>query len=252
MEENKTKSCSEMMEMLSPKKTFIIGFVGGMLLLCTLGFFILVGAMVKGSCENKAAIAPAEQKQEVAVEAPADDKPAFNVSEITDEDRIRGDKNAPITIVEYSDLECPFCNRFHSTMKNIMEKYDGKVRWVLRHNPLSFHPNAQAAAEATECAGDQGKFWELSDYMYDTVAKEGKLTRDDFDKYASAVGLNVNTFNSCLDSGKYTEKVKSHPKDVPGRGTPFSIVLGPDGEEIPVNGAQPQAAVETIIDGILN
>lgn len=81
---------------------------------------------------------------------------------------IRGDKNAKITIVEFSDFQCPFCNRSYPTMKQILQDYKGKVRLVYKHLPIpSLHPNAQKAAEASECANEQGKFWEFHDQLFE-------------------------------------------------------------------------------------
>lgn len=94
---------------------------------------------------------------------------ADNVPPVTDDDHIFGDKDAPVKIVEYSDFECPFCASVHPTLKQLVVDYDGDVAWVYRHYPLDFHPNAQPAAEASECIAELGgndEFWEFSDYIF--------------------------------------------------------------------------------------
>ncbi|UCD02943.1 MAG: DsbA family protein, partial [Candidatus Aenigmatarchaeota archaeon] len=123
-----------------------------------------------------------------------------------DGDYVKGDENAPVTIIEYSDFECPFCARFwEQTLPEIEENYikTGKVKLIYRDFPLGFHANAQKAAEASECAGEQGKFWEYHDVLYDTRA----LSVSDLKQHAKDLGLDSTKFDSCLDSGKYAEEV---------------------------------------------
>jgi len=115
-------------------------------------------------------------------------------------DNIRGDKGALISVIEYGDFECPFCGRHHGTMKQLVEEVDD-VNWVYRHYPLPFHTNAQKAAEASECAADQGKFWEFADKIF-----EGGAGGDSLTSYATDLGLNASDFSDCLSSGKYTEQ----------------------------------------------
>src|SRR5271169_1634466 len=112
-------------------------------------------------------------------------------------DHIRGNPKAKYTIIEYTDLQCPFCAQFHETMSAVMKQSD--VRWVFRHFPLPFHPFAQKAAEASECAGEQGKFWEYSDALF---AFKGNLRDATFVNLAQNLMLDVNSFSLCLSSGK--------------------------------------------------
>jgi protein-disulfide isomerase len=117
----------------------------------------------------------------------------------------KGPANAPVTIVEFSDFQCPFCSRVVPTLEEVRTKYGDKVRLVFRQFPLSMHPNAAKAAEASLCANDQGKFWEMHDAMFKDQAG---LAVDGLKAKATALGLKAEAFNSCLDTGKYAAKVQ--------------------------------------------
>jgi protein-disulfide isomerase len=183
------------------------------------------------------------------------------VKKVSKQDHIRGNPNAPITIVEYSDTECPFCKQFHQTMKQIIAEYgnSGKVAWVYRNFPLDqLHPKARKEAEALECANELGgndKFWEYTDRLYEITPANNGLEESELPKIAQYVGLDVQKFNSCLSSGKYAKKVEDDVKNATetgGNGTPWSIVITKDGKKYPLSGAQPYASVKQMIEGILN
>ena len=167
---------------------------------------------------------------------------------ITKDDHVRGDFNAPITLVEFSDFECPFCARHYSTMNKILSEYSGKVKWVFKHFPLRFHPNAQKAAEASECAAEQGKFWEYHDKLFENFSQGYSLEK--FKQWAKDLGLNSGKFNDCLDSGKFAQKVQADyqegiQKGV--KGTPATFVNGRL-----VSGALPYEVFKQIIESLLN
>jgi protein-disulfide isomerase len=133
-------------------------------------------------------------------------------------DHIRGNPKAKYTVIEYTDLQCPYCAQFHETMSVVMKEAD--VRWVFRHFPLPAHPFAQKAAEASECAGEQGKFWEYSDALF---AFKGNLRDATFVNLAQNLMLDVNSFSVCVSSGKYAGIVAAqHESGVKKmiRGTP--------------------------------
>ncbi len=121
-----------------------------------------------------------------------------------------GPENAPVTIIEFSDFECPFCKRMVETLKQIHNNYKDKVKIVYKHFPLSIHKNAFIAAEASMCAHEQGKFWEMHDKMFEDQAN---LSKDALISKAESLGLDSNKFKQCLESGKYKEYVKRDMMD---------------------------------------
>ena len=179
---------------------------------------------------------------------------------ITSEDHILGNPNADIIIVEYSDLECPYCKAFHSTLKQVMADYgsNGKVAWVYRHFPIDqLHSKARKEAEATECANELGgneKFWQYINMLYDTTNSNDSLDLAQLPIIAKNVGLDVKAFNECLSSGRYSAKVEADYQDAVkagGKGTPNSILVSKDGTKTTVQGAQPYANLKAIIDALL-
>jgi protein-disulfide isomerase len=155
----------------------------------------------------------------------------------------KGPANAPVTIVEFSDFQCPFCSRVNPTLKQVQEKYGDKVRIVFRQFPLSFHQMAAKAAEASLCAADQGKFWELHDAMF---ADQQGLEVAQLKTKAAGLGVNAEQFNQCLDSGKHAATVQADMKagsEAGVNGTPAMFINGRF-----VNGAVPFDQISPIID----
>ena len=171
--------------------------------------------------------------------------PTVNVS--YDPARVKGNPEAPVTIVEFSDFQCPFCKAAESALKEVLTKSSGRVKLAYLDFPLSeIHPKAQGAAEAARCAGEQGKFWEYHDVLY---ADQSKL--DGAGLVSSAVALNMDekSFRSCLDSGKFKSKIQADVDQgikVGVAGTPGFFVNG-----VFLSGAQPLAEFEKIIDNQL-
>ena len=176
-------------------------------------------------------------------------------------DHIYGDPNAPISLIEYSDFECPYCKRFHPTAKKIVETYAGKVNWVYRHFPLRFHnPGAQKQAEASECAnalGGNDAFWKFTDAIYARTRSNGKgfpLTK--LTPLATEIGLDGEKFQHCLDSGKQAARVNEDTAEaarIGVTGTPATIILhNQTGETRLKTGAQPLAVFKAVIDKMLN
>jgi protein-disulfide isomerase len=156
---------------------------------------------------------------------------------------VRGAAAAPVTILEFSDFQCPYCVRSRPTVAKIRETYGDKVRWAFRHYPLSFHDKAQKAGEAAACAGDQGRFWEMHDRLWDNT---GKLAVADLKEHAAALGLDAAAFDKCLDSGAHAglvERDEQMGQSYGVSGTPAFFVNGR-----PLVGAQPFEAFRQVID----
>lgn len=172
-----------------------------------------------------------------------------DMASLIDDDDIEGDPNAPVTIIEWSDYECPFCARFYSqTLGKIREEYidTGKVKLVYRDFPLSFHAQAQKAAEAAECAGEQDKYYEMHNLLFEKGVQGGVSA---FKQYASEIGLDTNKFNECLDSGQMADEIAKDMQDgqaIGITGTPGFIINGQL-----VSGAQPFENFKAIIDAKL-
>jgi len=163
--------------------------------------------------------------------------------EVDENDASKGPDDAKVTIIEFSDFQCPYCGRGRDVADEVMEYYGDKVRLVFKHFPLSFHENAQKAAEAAECAGDQEKFWEMHDYMFDNPTELGT---PNLKTAAANFGLNSSEFNECLDSGKYEGKVKndmSAGSELGVTGTPAFFINGQM-----ISGAQPFEKFQEIIE----
>jgi protein-disulfide isomerase len=170
----------------------------------------------------------------------------------------KGSEDAPVTIVEFSDYQCPFCRRwFNESLPEIQENYidTGKVRFLYRDFPLSFHPMAVPFAEAARCAGDQEKYWEMHDKIFEEQDKFGSgtitsITLDDIKQWAEDLGLNTEEFNSCLDSGKYKQAIQDDftaGSNLGVSGTPTFFINGQK-----IVGAQPYSTFEQLIESFLN
>lgn len=192
---------------------------------------------------------------------PAPSQPIGNpedIEPVAEGEFVRGNQNAKITLIEYSDFECPFCARFHPTMQQILEEYGDDVRWVYRHYPLSFHPNAQKAAEASECVAEQlgnDGFWAYADAIIEEQNKlGGSLTPDAILAAATAAGANEAQIQTCLDSDKYADAVAADLASGTAAGvtgTPGTILLTQDGEAELISGALPIDQVKSVIDKYL-
>jgi protein-disulfide isomerase len=196
-------------------------------------------------------------------------KPTTNGSKVTAraydaaKDHILGNPDAPVKVVEYMDLECPHCKIFNTTMHQIMDYYgsSGKVAWVARPFPLgSIHSKAPKEAEAAECAADQGgdaMYYKYIDKLFEVTPSNNGLDLDQLPVIAKDVGVaNIDQFNQCLSSGKYTTRINDSYSDAiaaGGQGTPYILVMvGTD--SVVLNGAQPydsmRAAIDTVLSGL--
>lgn len=220
----------------NPKMIFVFGLVTGIALTSLFGNGITLPSL--GKSENTVV-----RQFDTGTTVPTDAAPAGELAAVTDSDHVLGDINkAKVVIVEYSDFECPFCARHHPTMKQAVADFGDDVAWVYRHFPLSFHPQAVPSALASECAAEQGKFWEYGDKLFENQAA---LNDTVYAQIAKDLKLNTKKFDDCYSSKKYLEKVNADMAT--GRtagvsGTPATFVNG-----TLVSGAVPY---ETLRDAI--
>jgi len=178
---------------------------------------------------------------------------------VGDNDPVLGSNSAPLTLVEFSDYQCPYCLRFFKqTYPTLKKEYieTGKLRYVYKNFPLNFHKQARKAHGAASCAGEQGKYWEMHDSIF---SDQAKMQVEDLRERARGMGLDMAAFNTCLDSGKYAEKINKDIQDgirAGVKGTP-SFILGKTREDGRVQGpfirgAQPTAIFKQKIDQLLN
>ena len=169
---------------------------------------------------------------------------------VAESDHVRGNANAEITLVEFSDLECPFCKAFHATAQQALDEYGDKVRWVYKHFPLSnIHPEATPAAEAAECVweqkGDEG-FWAFADKVFEEQDRIGSTL---YREVAESLGMDIAKYDTCVSQRTYEDKVEQDYQQglrAGVTGTPGSYVNG-----IPVKGAVPYATLKAAIDQAL-
>lgn len=203
--------------------------------------------------------APSAPSPVVDVPTPTPSAPSNPAT--VDDDPVLGEDDAPITLIEFTDYQCPFCARHYTqTHSQIVSQYvdTGKVKLVVRDFPLGFHANAQKAAEATECADDQGKFWEMHDVLFENQTAWSNLdatsAANTFKQYAGQMGVNQSEFDTCLDSGTHAQEVTSDMSDGSASGidgTPGFWIIGPDGQSQQISGAYPFDTFKAAFDGML-
>jgi len=175
--------------------------------------------------------------------------PAEDVPPVTDEDHVRGNRDAKISVIEYSDFECPFCQRHHPTMIQLLEEYGDDVNWVYRHFPLGFHSNAMPAARASECIAELGgndAFWQFADLTFENGF--------DFAAHAETIGVDKTAFEKCQQSDQYDDFINAQMaagSSAGVNGTPGNIVLNNETSEAKiVSGAQPLSSFTAAIDAL--
>lgn len=251
---NHTVSKSSMFDNVSPKLTFIMGIVVGVAVLSLIGFGLALYASMsggasffKGGSDNKVVVNSNPNDQ-----AAPQPKGKVDIA-LKDSDYIRGDVNAKVTLITYSDLECPYCQRFHPDLLKILNDFPGQVKAVFRHFPLSFHANAQKEAEAAECVGKLGgaeKYWNFIDTIFEKTTSNGTgIALADLPKYAKEVGVNESQFKTCLNNGDMSAKVQTDLQEASQygvQGTPTTFVNG----EV-VEGAVPYEQLKAVVEQAL-
>jgi len=233
----------------SSKVNFLLGFFSGMAIIAVVAFFVLLFIVFNNKeIVNLNALAKNDQAANQPADTGSDTVVKTAVPALNDSDYFVGNKDAKVVLVEYTDFECPFCLKHSETSKKIKEMYGNKILFVLRHFPLSFHENAQKAAEAAECAGEQGKFWQMYDVLFTANANQNMGVAK-WKSEAVKLGMNAKQFNDCLDSSKYAKKIADEQAGGAAAGvdgTPATFINGQL-----VSGAVPFEQFQTIIDGLL-
>lgn len=175
------------------------------------------------------------------------------IAPVTENDHIRGDINtAEILIVEFSDLECPYCKNFHNSLNNAMAKYPGKIAWVYRHFPLDMHPKARVEARATECVASLGgndAFWKYVDNIFEITPANNGFDLSLLPTLAEKVGVDRSAFDKCFAEDTFDAKVEAQIKDgekAGVRGTPHSIIVTKEGKQYPIKGADEDTLNSTL------
>ena len=211
----------------------------------------LIEALEKDEANVKAQPIPATQP------TPAAPPAILQVS--MDDDPVKGDVDAPVTVIEFSDFQCPFCSRFYTnTLAELEENYidTGKVKLVYRDLPLtSIHPNAFPAHVAAECADEQDKFWDYHDMLFEKQAEWSRLSSDDLSdkllEYGTTIGLNTPNFESCLSSQEMEDEVNADLSDARtfgATGTPSFFIGNEKNGYVKLIGAQPFTSFQRAID----
>ena len=219
------------------------------------GIFVGAGLYLSSASSPKGVPAVAQNNGN---EQPAVDT-SNKIDPVTDKDHYVGNLNAPVKIVEYSDFECPFCKKFHTTAEAVSKKYGDKVVWIYRQFPLEqLHTKAPKIAMASECVAELGgndAFWKFTNGYFDVSLSNDRTDIETvIPKLVAQIGINKSKFDECVASGRHQDVIDANSADAVetgGRGTPWTIVIGPDGKTYPVNGAQPQSVFEKTIETAL-
>lgn len=223
----------EKIEKSTPKNSLKQNQIAGAIIIA--GLLIAGAILLKGNSNNTIGTNPLAN---------------VKIKEVSVDEHILGNPKAKVVIVEYSDTECPFSKRFHSTMSQVIQEKGNEIAIVYRHFPIAqLHPKAFHEAVATECALEQGNndtFWKYLDEVYKRTNSNNSLDPNELPKIATDIGLDLTKFNACLDSEKYGDKVREYMKsgdDIGVNGTPKSFILKKGKIVDTIDGAYPYEQV---------
>ncbi len=235
---------------LDSKTAFGFGLASGLAVMFVIGFFVLLGLYVRGGDTKAAAPTPTAAAPTAAAPTAAAPTPTASAPEIGDDVYAVGPEDAKVTLIEFSDVQCPFCSRFHPTAKQIVQEYPNDVRWVYKHFPLdSIHPQARPGAEAAECLGAQLGDEAFFSYLDALFANQQLLSRDLYIQEAVKLGANQNEFTNCIDNREMQDKVQADYQlglSSGVTGTPGSFV-----NDQVVRGALPYEQVKAMVEAEL-
>lgn len=253
------ESMKGMLRNLHPNVAFWAGVITAAAGVFMIGFIIMVVLMLKGV--NLTSTKTAAKNSNTTTTTTNTNAAAAVKIDMSTLNEVRGDGD--ITVVEFTDLECPYCKQFHATMQQVLTKYDGKVRWAYKHFPLNIHPKAQKEGEAAVCAGKQGKFWEYVDEIFSITPSNNKLEDIELYNAADKLGLDRSAFDSCLSNGDATTTVNTdanQAQNLGATGTPFVLIVDKSGNVIAtIPGALPltdttntgKSSMTSVLDQIL-
>lgn len=181
---------------------------------------------------------------------------ARNIPRPSKDDHVYGDPAAPVTLIEYSDFECPYCKRFHASVKQVIDESKGQVKWVFRHLPIDqLHSKARGEAVAAECAGalgGNGAFWKFADRFFELTPSNNRTDVDTvLSQIVREIGLDEKQFAACLTSGRHDQSIDKDIRDANtsgANGTPWSVIVSKAGKTYVLSGAQPPGAIKQLID----
>jgi protein-disulfide isomerase len=209
------------------------------------GFLIMMGIIITKLPPQKDALPNKE--------ATTQEETNIVIAPVTASDHVRGDlATAEVLIVEYSDLECPFCKNFHKSLNTAMAKYPGKIAWVYRHFPLDMHPKALVEARATECVASLGgndAFWKYVDNIFEVTPANNGFDLSLLPTLATKVGVDKSAFDKCFAEDTFDAKIEAQIKDgekAGVQGTPHSIIVTKEGKQYPIKGADEDTLNSTL------
>ncbi len=238
----------------TPQLAFIFGVIAGIAV--TVLVIMVIGTPIKRTTTSASGTPTVTNTNTTA---DSGSQTYGDVKAVSDSDYIRGATNPKVTLVEYSDYECPYCKSFQPTLQRIMQDYSNDVAWVYRQFPLSFHANAQKESEAGLCVGKLGgndAFWKFSDTIFERTTSNGYgFSLDNLGPLAKEVGVDQAKFQSCLDGGDMTSQVAADTADGTGAGasgTPTTFIVDQNGKTLSViPGALPYDQVKAQLDQAL-
>ena len=238
MQEEKNNSTQNKNQ--NQNKSFFMGIISAIAILGIAGtaVFGILYFNKNNNLDNKIVDQNQDQAQDTT-------EPAVELT-IADSDHVLGNRDGKVKIFEFSDFQCPYCAQFHKVMNQIVAEYPNDVAWIYKQFPIQSHPLGLPGAIATECAGDQGKFWEMSDIIF---TNQQTLVAEDFAKFANELNLDVDAFNLCMSDNPHNDKIANdYQTGISSgvRGTPSSFV---NGQIIP--GALPYESMKSMIDEVL-
>ena len=223
------------------------------------GVIIAAAVIFSFTIKKPATVGNSPSQQQASAQTAVSGPSISDIVPVSPEDHIRGNPNAEIKVVEFSDLECPFCKRFQPVMEQLLSAYGDKMAWVYRHDPIAqLHPKAFHEAVASECAAEQGgndTFWKYIDGVFQVTPSNNQLDPAQLDVIAKNLGLDMQKFDSCLSSNRYDQKIQSQMSDALKTGpqsTPYSVVIINGRPVASIDGAYDFAGAKQIIDSALS